>query len=44
MKKKKRTYAEAYKKVAANTRQMKSKKGKYYERWKAGMKTWVERL
>ena len=41
--KQKRTYKEAYPLVRANAMQLKRKKGKFYEKWKTGMKLWFER-
>ena len=43
MKKKKRTYAEGYKITVIAARQMKQKRGKYYERWKAAMEAYKNR-
>ena len=43
MKKKKHTYAEAAKIVARTAQQLKQKRGKYYERWKAGMEEYRKR-
>lgn len=31
------TYVKAYKKVQANARQLRNKRGKHYEHWKAAM-------
>jgi len=43
MKKKTRTYVESYALVERAARQMKQKRGKYYERWKADMELWRKR-